>query len=225
MTEAEWLAATDPTRMLKFLRDSGKLSGRKARLFAVACCRRISHLAGLPEVAVSERAADGLATEDELAEARAESARGYEQSVGQFSYTPPPEYILAFGAALAATSSPATDAAEAASRGAATFAGDEELPAQAALLPDLFGPLPFRPVAVENGWLTWNDGTVRRLTEAAYQERLLPQGTLDPGRLAVLADALEESGCNNEEILSHLRQQGVTHVRGCWVLDLLLNKE
>ena len=44
-------------------------------------------------------------------------------------------------------------------------------------------------------------------------------------RLPILADALEEAGCDNAEMLGHCREQARVHVRGCWVLDLLLNKE
>jgi hypothetical protein len=72
--------------------------------------------------------------------------------------------------------------------------------------------------------LQWNDGTVRRLAEGAYEHRLLPSGTLDLARLAVLADALEEAGCDQADILKHLRGPG-PHVRGCWAVDLLLGKE
>jgi hypothetical protein len=220
MTEAEWLSCDDPEKMLEFLR--GKASDRKLRLFAVACCRRVSHLAGLPEVAVAERAADGLVTEDELADARSESARGYEQSVGQFSHAPPPAYILAEGAALAATSSSATAAAAAAAQ-AATFAGGGEPPAQAVLLRDMFGT-PFRPVPIDPAWLAWNDGTVVKLAQAAYENHDLPSGHLDLTRLAVLADALEDAGCPDPDLLGHLRGPG-PHVRGCFVIDLLLGKE
>jgi hypothetical protein len=102
--------------------------------------------------------------------------------------------------------------------------GDTAEPAaQQALLRDLFGPLPFRRVAVEAGWLAWNNGTARRLAEAAYQERVLPDGTLDAARLAVLADALEEAGCAHADILGHLRGPA-PHVLGCWCVDLLLGK-
>jgi hypothetical protein len=65
---------------------------------------------------------------------------------------------------------------------------------------------------------------VTNLAAVAYEERQLPSGELDPARLAVLADALEESGCTNGDILGHLRQPG-THVRGCWALDKVLGKE
>jgi hypothetical protein len=77
---------------------------------------------------------------------------------------------------------------------------------------------------VDRGWLAWQAGTVARLARAAYDERHLPEGTLDPVRLAVLADALEEAGCTNPELLGHLRGPG-PHVRGCWALDLVLAKE
>jgi hypothetical protein len=91
------------------------------------------------------------------------------------------------------------------------------------LFHDIFGN-PFRPITILPSGLTWNDGTVVRLARAAYDERHLPAGTLDTGRLAVLGDALEEAGCTDADILGHLRGPG-PHVRGCWVVDLLLGKE
>jgi hypothetical protein len=96
--------------------------------------------------------------------------------------------------------------------------------AQADLLRDIFGCLPFRDVRLDAAWLTWNDRAAVKLAQAGYEARFLPEGTLDPGLLAVLADALEEAGCDNEEVLDHLRQEGQVHVRGCWVIDFLLNK-
>jgi hypothetical protein len=88
------------------------------------------------------------------------------------------------------------------------------------MLRDIFAN-PFRSVAINFTWLT---PTVRNLATAAYEDRSLPSGELDPARLAVLADALEESGCNNADMLTHLRSPG-PHVRGCWSVDLLLGKE
>jgi hypothetical protein len=94
---------------------------------------------------------------------------------------------------------------------------------QAALLRDIFGNPFCPPPPLDPGWLAWGGGTVKRLAEAAYEERELPSGHLDPARLAVLADALEESGCGAPGLLGHLRDPG-PHVRGCHVLDLLLGK-
>jgi hypothetical protein len=93
------------------------------------------------------------------------------------------------------------------------------------LLRDIIGPLPFRPVAIGPSWLGWHEGLVVRLAHAAYEQRSLPDGRLDNSRLAVLADALEEAGCQNEELLTHLREQGRVHVRGCHIVDSLLGKE
>jgi hypothetical protein len=86
------------------------------------------------------------------------------------------------------------------------------------------GPLPFRPVALDAAWLAWNNGTVGRLAQAAYEGRQMPAGTLEPERLAVLGDAMQEAGCEDPDILGHLRDRQQVHVRGCFVLDLLLGK-
>ncbi len=87
---------------------------------------------------------------------------------------------------------------------------------------DLFGN-PFRPVTIAPSILTWNDGTVRRIAEGIYEERRLPEGTLDSGRLAILSDALLDAGCDNEELIAHCRSPG-PHVRGCWAIDQILEK-
>jgi hypothetical protein len=73
-------------------------------------------------------------------------------------------------------------------------------------------------VAFEPAWQT---ADVTALARAAYDERSLPSGRLDTARLALLADALEEAGCTEDAILSHLRGPG-PHVRGCWALGLAL---
>lgn len=87
------------------------------------------------------------------------------------------------------------------------------------ILRDIFGN-PFRPVSLAPAWRT---PPVLALAQAAYDHRTLPAGALEPDRLTVLADALEETGCTDADILGHLRGPG-PHVRGCFVLDTLLDK-
>ena len=65
-------------------------------------------------------------------------------------------------------------------------------------------------------WLAWNDGTIRKMAQVIYGDRAFD-------RLPLLADALEDAGCTDADILGHCRTPG-EHVRGCWVVDLLLGK-
>ena len=81
------------------------------------------------------------------------------------------------------------------------------------LVRDVFGN-PFRPVTAEPRWLT---STAVGLAEGIYDGR-------EFDRLPILADALEDAGCDNSELLAHCRGDG-PHVRGCWTVDLVLGKE
>jgi hypothetical protein len=94
-------------------------------------------------------------------------------------------------------------------------AAGSEASAQADLLRDIVGD-PFRPCVVEPAWSERNGGVVRRLAQAIYDERAFD-------RLPVLADALEDAGCDDAEVLGHCRRPGV-HVRGCWVVDGVLGR-
>jgi hypothetical protein len=85
-----------------------------------------------------------------------------------------------------------------------------------ALLRDVFGN-PFRPLTADPAWLAWRDGTVAGLARSIYEERAFEH-------LPILGDALEEAGCTDAGVLEHCRGPG-PHVRGCFVLDLLLAKE
>ena len=76
---------------------------------------------------------------------------------------------------------------------------------------------PFRTApAVDSAWFTWNGGTMQRLAQGIYDLRVFD-------RLPLLADALEDAGCTDADLLGHLRGPG-PHVRGCWALDLILAK-
>jgi hypothetical protein len=213
MTEAEWNSCTDPRKMLELLRARGQASERNLRLFACGCCRGIWHLltdkCSRRAVEVVERFADGRATPQTFRKWHWAAYEAYE-ATGEAAYAP-------YAAGHRVADLAASDAADAAADAGQQRAG------QCDLLRDIFGN-PFRTSPrIDPLWLAWNDGTVKRLAEAAYEHRSLPEGTLDQARLAVLADALEEAGCTNEEILSHSRSAS-DHVRGCWLIDLLLKK-
>jgi hypothetical protein len=82
-------------------------------------------------------------------------------------------------------------------------------------LRDLFGN-PLRPIQIDPAWLRWRDGTAVHIAQSIYDERRLQD-------LPILADALEEAGCTDPDILGHCRGPG-EHVRGCWAVDLILGK-
>jgi hypothetical protein len=199
--------------MLDFLQ--GKAGDRKLRLFAVACCRRvwdqIKNCRSRKAVEIAEGFADGTANSQALQAA-------YNQAPGGW-----PAANLATSAAL-----PFGDMAAGwvvqnychliASQVKKAAAHTRKVSGRhlCSLFRDIWGPLSFRSLTVDPSWLTWNGGTVVRLAQAIYDHRAF-------GDLPVLADALEEAGCPNPDILAHCRSGG-DHVRGCWALDLLLGK-
>lgn len=216
MIEREWLNCSDPSPMLAFL--AGSPNDRKRRLFGVACCRRIwRHLSDASQAAllVLERFADGAATQMELEAAGEDAGRG--------ARTADDEAVW-----LAAYSDRWNDTCDVAhaSAGREVILGwpgrndsnDEAYVAEqefnACLLRELFGSLPFRPQPVAAAWLT---STVLALAQGIYEEHAF-------NHMPILADALQDAGCDNPDILAHCRQAG-EHVRGCWVVDLLLGKE
>jgi hypothetical protein len=232
MNEQDWRACNDPQAMLTFLQDSGKLSERKARLFAVACARRVLPASPdedmLQALAVAEQFADGTVTRHQLARARSSLKDHHSARVSRWSplYSTHIRSVPAWHATREAIVRAAGEGARCCAWSSTRkvhfgkFVGMEypqdELAAQAALLRDIFGN-PFRtPPVVEPAWLAWNDGTVRQLAESIYDERAFD-------RLPLLADALEEAGCDNAAMLAHCRGPG-PHVRGCWVVDLLTGR-
>jgi hypothetical protein len=227
VTKAEWLAATDPLPMLATLQAAGKASERKLRLFACHCCYHVFESHGSFEgeaedaIMMAERFADGEATLDDLIREREAFLHDFD----------PATFILQ---AMRHGVTPAMATPMTADEAARVIAGIAEYFANAAparvqahqcdVLRDLFGN-PFRlPPAIDPSWLTWDGGTAVRLAAAAYEERDPFSGELDRSRLAVRADALEEAGCDDKDVLDHLREQGGVHVRGCWAVDLLLRK-
>ena len=217
MTEAEWLSCSDPVPMVKFLR--GRMSDRKLRLFFVAVARLL--LDRLPDelrgaVEVGERMADGLASEDErlhyVNKLHAVVTEYGQRTSRNWFIDTPPEDVSANSIALKAvgcwhTGSDLTNSPnwQMTLRGAAGC--------QPALLREVFGNT-FRLMAISPDW---RSNSAVALARQMYESR-------DFSAMPILADALQDAGCDNAEILDHCRSPG-PHVRGCWVVDLVLGKE
>jgi uncharacterized protein (TIGR02996 family) len=230
---ADWLTSDDPAAMLAWIRETGGESSnrprnppsdRKQRLFSCACCRQVWVRLdddGRRSVEVAERYADGnevplLDTNDAVSLTDAE-----------------------WGARLVASGSVKT--CEAATRAdiLRDIFGNPWRPVRLdttrpacphcrstrfiAISVDEMACLAcFKRFCWSNDWckcpwLTWSNDLIPTMARHIYDDRAW-------GELPILADALEEAGCAEEEILRHCRQPGL-HARGCWVIDLLLGKE
>jgi hypothetical protein len=224
MTEAEWLAATDPRQMLEFVWESA--SDRKLRLLACGCCRltmnALADARSRRAVEAAERYADGAIGQAELAGAASAAYDAYQEAKVAEGYDADSDVHPEYAGHLLFVAHATTREVDLAADWAISleWGSDEE---RCELLRCVFGD-PFRPIpAVSGAWLTYNGGTARKLAEDAYTERVLPEGTLEATRLAMLADALEDAGCADADLLGHLRGPG-PHVRGCWAVDLLRTK-
>jgi hypothetical protein len=209
MTEMEWIACTDPDVMLEFLK--GKISDRKLRLFACACCRRIEHLLrddhSRKVIDAAEQFADGEIDFDSL----------------QVSLAGPnqPKKVLtslcereAWWAANFVT----WEAAAQMSEGSWDPTGRlylAESAIQCHLLRDIVGE-PLRPIFIHRKRLETRKGHALSLARTIYENRSFD-------RLPQLAETLAQAGYTDEVILSHCRGPG-PHVPGCFVLDVILGK-
>ncbi len=214
MTESEWLACNEPQAMLD-CEYMDNASPRKLRLFACACCRRIWRLLADPRskeaVERAEEYAEGRlnANRLRLAVSAAWNAHLLQHDAG---------YHASQAATWVADDSPGFAAREAADAAIAATVCDPNDPEedntfQSSILRDIFA-IPFRPVSLNVAWQTLQ---VVALAQAIYDDRAFD-------RLLELAEALEKAGCDDADILTHCRSSG-PHVRGCWVIDLLLGKE
>jgi hypothetical protein len=206
MTEAEWLACENPGRLLGEV--GARLSRRKLLLFGAAIVRRHPDLLAFPgardTLDMVERFAEGQLSEDDLLEdlARLSGLLGAVPQLDPVTVLIVAEYLQRRKDRLGLR--------------------QRERRLQAELLRDIAGN-PFRPCVLDPLWRKRDNGLVVRLARVAADERRQPDGTLDGTRLAILGDALEDVGCTDEQILSHLHGPG-PHVRGCWVVDLLLDR-
>ena len=244
MNKAEWNCCKDPQTMLAFLIGSGNTSERKLRLFAVACCRRIWPLIRNPKhkivIETAERYADGDLSFQALQESlqlignpqhRRTAAAAYAccMPVAPRCHCEGPlvfqrDYrggIYACGADLRCPYYEPywSGLAGAPFAAVATIKVPDPWPErylQCRLLRDLCLPFQATPVPASR-WLAWHDRLIVSMAQKMYDSR-------DFSDMPVLADALEEAGCTNLDVLSHCRSKS-DHVRGCWLIDLLLNKE
>ncbi|AMV25105.1 hypothetical protein VT84_11965 [Gemmata sp. SH-PL17] len=248
MTEADWLACEDPSDMLDVLftlSRSRAASDERYRQFAIACCRRVGDVLDVADTDALDclelHAEPGL--RESLLRARQVRLQGgrVNNPVTRVPWTyQPAEFQAAarvFGssAVWSCTRKRVTQAAlayrAAGSAKACLRAADcglepnvdligrlvlppdpTELAVQADFLRDIFGN-PFRPVAFSRKWRT---STARAVALQMYETR-------EFSGMPILADALQDAGCESAEVLDHCRSEG-PHVRGCWVVDLVLGK-
>jgi hypothetical protein len=230
--EQEWLAETDPNPMLSCLH--GKASDRKLRLFIANYCRRTWRLFQDERcrraIEVAERSADGQVGDEELLQVYIQM-----WEIQGHIPCPAPEAIIADSCRRAVRPSGRITprivgiAAESLARVVAEGTGGEsergawgeakqaaweaERWVQVDFLRDIFGN-PFRPVAFNPSWRTPD---VVTLAGHIYHDRAFAE-------LPDLAEALEAAGCADPTVLAHCREPG-PHVRGCFVVDLLLAKK
>ncbi|HJZ55496.1 MAG TPA: STAS domain-containing protein [Gemmataceae bacterium] len=204
-TAESWASDPDPHHRLASL--PAGTPGRKRRLFAVACGRRLGHLLGNAAcrraMELAEAHAEGRTTDEDLEAAYQAASVAVAQA----------EYRGQLGASMGAAAASADPNVTQAAWQAAAWAGEINGPEpQLALLADVFGN-PFRPPRLDPAWLTPH---VRDLAQAIDQES-------DFDSMPALGDALRAAGCDDAELLAHCAEEA-EHVRGCWAIDLILGK-
>jgi hypothetical protein len=216
MTEAQWLAAKHPTTLL----ESGHCADpRKHGLFGCASARRVLHFLTDPRFERGLRGREAqLDNPGNYVGLRNIASRAQSDLSGREA--PERERRAARSVYWACAADPRQAAEEARfAIGVDTFsthlfAVDNEEILQAEIVRDLFGN-PFRPLTFEDRWRT---DTVVSLASTMYEAR-------EFSAMPILADALQDAGCDNADILAHCRDTSLTHVRGCWVVDLVLGKK
>ncbi|MFO0826222.1 MAG: hypothetical protein U0792_24405 [Gemmataceae bacterium] len=254
MDTTGWAGGGGPDHLWLYLEpeDGKAVSFRKRRLFVVAMCRRLWNVyqdeRSRTAVEVAERYADGLASEDELGEAyrvanspevlnkpstplkrekqskrpagkgRAAQARRAKAAAETLAWH------LHFAAQAAAGSAIKNDdlvyGFHHITNTLALLDEAEIYQLHSDLLKEMFWD--HHPVVLDEPRVTfdpkWRSDTALSLARHIYQSR-------DFAQMPILADALQDAGCDNADILNHLRDPDATHVRGCWALDLVLGKE
>jgi hypothetical protein len=243
MDEAGWLTAKYAGGMIwsLFSRSGkgGQIKDERFRRFGIACTRRA--LAALPgglspaldlvEASIGPNLAAVLPTARKLHQTQILAARGAERPFGQLAFACA---VAAVNKCLKTKASQAAVADEPAREAIVAMQGhtegwdpigyprpprhqaatDAECLVQAAIARDVFGNPVRPPVAFSPAW--------RTDTVLALAKQMSASGEF--GAMPILADALQDAGCDSDDVLAHCRGPG-PHVRGCWVCDLVLGKE
>jgi len=216
MTEEKWLAATNPLHPLLHVKRTkpglrSATNRRKFRLFSCACAWRLGPAlitsADREVIETAERFAEGKITKIQL-EATRLSIWSNKVLVSSSLLRAPFAAICRSETWKSVTVWRTTSHQCRDTMRGNTSVNEKQI--QAALVRDIFGN-PFRPVTFDTKWRT---STVLALARGIYQERAFD-------RLPILADALQDAGCESPDILDHCRGPG-PHARGCFVVDLLL---
>ena len=244
VTEAEWLACVDPAPLLEHLNETDPVPRsrpflealrqapevkdlRKSLRFGIECCRRIRHL--LHETPLGkiiekgETYLAGTATWQTVTDVF-DSLLWRDGSATWAAARAVCEHLIRLDLVSVARDAALALGYEVAYRDGRESSWMVDRPAvvraeksvQAALVRDIFGN-PFRPSPVQITGVSSQHRLIRVMAETIYAEQTFAD-------LPILADALEEAGCDNADILAHCRGDG-PHARGCWVVDLLLGNE
>jgi hypothetical protein len=173
-----------------------KVSYRKLRWYAVACLRRLSS--------------------DRFTKFHWDVVQEVEEAIDEGWQLPEPEWSVgaAVGSLILTNAFYAARATTDRTQGSDDGERTKGREAQRKLLRDIFGN-PFRLATFNPAWRTTD---VMLLAQGIYDAKAID-------RMPILADALQDAGCDNTDILTHCRDTSLTHVRGCWVVDLVLGKE
>ncbi len=197
MKEVEWLTCKDPRKMAKVAVECSRASDRTCRLFVAAFW-------GWQVPRLPRRQREDLQRRVEAVEQWVETGKlpaGFVASVS--------EHLIFFNENARAAVTKTIQAPNASWK----TDWEEALAVQPSFLREVFGN-PFRSDMCDESWLT---SDVVALARGIYEEKAFD-------RMPILADALQDPGCANEDVLNHCRDASLAHVRGCWVLDLLLEK-
>jgi hypothetical protein len=224
MTEAEWFSSSDPEAMHEVVVNGvfrtgyghWHLTRRKREFFGAACCRLVWPWVEIDErtrrwVEYTENQFDLSNTDDERVELEDSLLMGVKAAARHPVEGTPPHQLLA--ANLVCDLEDSGTAIRYLIHSFDDWGDVKERASEIAGIMRCIVSNPFRPVAFDPAWRT---PTVAALADAIYADRAFD-------RLPVLADALEEAGCDHPDVLSHCRGDG-PHVRGCWVVDLVLGK-